>query len=152
MSCYRYLTDDYQARWLCRRHWTLPHHLRTSAARACLRRGQQTARHGDASQKSPPARNAMATPLTVWRPLFPGLLGLSRDYVSSQLGPGRRGSGALNRLTTQPMRARWPQGMHAVASWAAQVVPEQGKPAAEFKENCPSVVEGLPGSRAGSAR
>ena len=89
-------------------------------------------------------------------PFVPGLLGLSRDYVSSQLGAWQAGQRRAQSPDCMARIARQmaPGDVHAVASWlAAQVVPKQGKPAAEFKGKLPIPCGGVAApAEAGSAR
>jgi cytochrome c553 len=58
---------------------------------ATLRRGQTLAREGDASKNIPACVQCHGAALTGVMPATPGLLGLSRDYLNSQLGAWRTG-------------------------------------------------------------
>lgn len=154
-----HLTDDYlreMAAYFAALDLPYAPPAATSAARALLERGQQLVRHGDASQKIPACAQCHGDALTGVAPFVPGLLGLSRDYVSSQLGAWQAGQRRAQSPDCMARIARQmaPGDVHAVASWlAAQVVPKQGKPAAEFKGKLPIPCGGVAApAEAGSAR
>ena len=75
--------------------------------------------------------------LTGVAPSIPGLLGLSRDYVSSQLGAWQTG---LRRAQSPDCMADialqlTPEDASAVAAWlASRPVPQDSRPAPAFKE------------------
>ena len=119
----------------------------TSAARALLERGQQLVRHGDASQKIPACAQCHGDALTGVAPFVPGLLGLSRDYVSSQLGAWQAGQRRAQSPDCMARIARQltPGDVHAVAAWlSTQAVPGQGKPELQFKGDLPMPCGGVP--------
>lgn len=91
-----------------------------------LARGRTLALQGDATRKVPACVQCHGERLTGAMPAFPGLLGLSRDYLLAQFGAWRSGQ----RRAAQPdcmkaITARMaPEDVAAVASWlAAQPLP-----------------------------
>ncbi|MEZ0308761.1 MAG: cytochrome c [Ramlibacter sp.] len=91
-----------------------------------LQRGQVLARQGDAAKKIPACVQCHGEALTGVMPATPGLLGLSRDYLVSQLGAWRTGQ---RRAHAPDCMARIAQQLDAgdltaVAAWlAAQPLP-----------------------------
>ncbi len=127
----------------------LPHAPPVSgpAARGLLEHGQQLVHKGDASRKIPACVECHGAAMTGVSPFVPGLLGLSRDYVSSQLGAWQTG---LRRAQSPDCMARiarqlTPGDVHAVAAWlSTQAVPGQGKPELQFKGDLPMPCGGVP--------
>ena len=127
------------------------------ATPALLERGQQLVRKGDVSQKIPACVECHGSAMTGVSPFVPGLLGLSRDYVSSQLGAWQTGQRRAQSPDCMARIARQltPGDVHAVAAWlSAQAVPPgQGKPVARFNADLPMPCGGVPEpSVAGDAR
>ena len=102
---------------------------RASAANAALlQAGQSLALHGDAQRKIPACAGCHGEALTGVQPNTPGLVGLPRDYLSSQLGAWRTGqrrahapdcmADIAKRLTLDDMSA--------VAAWLSIQVPPPG--------------------------
>ena len=99
---------------------------------AVLRRGQLLARDGDAAAKIPPCVQCHGAALTGVAPNTPGLLGLSRDYLNSQLGAWRTGQRRAHApdCMAQIARQLTPADLTAVAGWlAAQPLPADTSPA-----------------------
>jgi cytochrome c553 len=93
---------------------------------ATLRRGQTLAREGDASKNIPACVQCHGAALTGVMPATPGLLGLSRDYLNSQLGAWRTGQRHAHAPDCMARIARQlaSDDVIAVASWlAAQPLP-----------------------------
>ena len=110
-----------------------PAPLPSAAAPAVLARGEQLVRRGDASGQVPACVQCHGVIMTGVAPNVPGLLGLPRDYLNSQLGAWK--SGQRRAHTPDCMKsvvdALSPEDLNAAASWlAAQPVPAGGKPAA----------------------
>jgi cytochrome c553 len=83
-------------------------------------------------------------------PSIPGLLGLPRDYLNSQIGAwatGQRRAQAPDCMADIALRLT-PEDVGAVSAWlAAQPVPGRGTPAARLPAAMPvrcGGVEGLP--------
>jgi cytochrome c553 len=93
---------------------------------ALLRRGEALALHGDASRKLPACANCHGQALTGVAPDTPGLLGLPRDYLNSQLGAWRTGQRKAHApdCMAQVARRLQPEDLAAVTGWlAAQPLP-----------------------------
>ncbi len=80
-------------------------------------------------------------------PFIPGLLGLSRDYVNSQLGAwqtGQRRAQAPDCMA-QVARQLSVEDVSAVSAWlASQPVPAQGRPATALAMRLPLPCGGVP--------
>lgn len=116
------------------------------AAPARLERGRQLVRQGDEGRKIPACSQCHGDAMTGVAPFVPGLLGLSRDYVSSQLGAWQTGQ---RRAQAPDCMARIAHQLSAddvgaIAAWlSAQPVPGQGKPASAFKGEPPMPCGGV---------
>ncbi len=106
--------------------------IATSASPAELSRGEQLVKRGDASLKIPACNQCHGDQMTGMLPATPGLLGLPRDYINSQVGAWKEGSrkgqapDCMNKVAKQ-LNA---QDLSAISSWlSAQPVPANGKPA-----------------------
>jgi cytochrome c553 len=102
------------------------------ATAAELSRGEQLVKRGDAALKIPACNQCHGGQMTGMLPATPGLLGLPRDYINSQIGAWKEGSrksqapDCMNKVAQQLN----PQDLSAISSWlAAQSVPANGKPA-----------------------
>lgn len=110
------------------------------ASQALIERGRQLVRHGDEGRKIPACVQCHGDAMTGVAPFVPGLLGLSRDYVSSQLGAWQTGQRRARAPDCMAEIARQltVEDVGAVSAWlAAQAVPGQGKPAMSFKGELP---------------
>lgn len=105
-----------------------------SATPQALQRGQQLALQGDAARQIPACVQCHGQALTGVLPAVPGLLGLPRDYLNSQLGAWRtqqRRAHAPDCMAQIAQRLA-PEDVTAVTAWlAAQAVPSNAKPASE---------------------
>lgn len=97
-----------------------------------LSRGEQLVKRGDATLKIPACNQCHGDQMTGMLPETPGLLGLPRDYINSQIGAWKEGSrkgqapDCMNKVAKQ-LNA---QDLSAISSWlSAQPVPANGKPA-----------------------
>jgi cytochrome c553 len=91
-----------------------------------LQRGQLLARQGDAAKNIPACVQCHGDALTGALPNTPGLLGLSRDYLNSQLGAWRTGQRRAHAPDCMARIAEQltPEDLTAVAGWlAAQPLP-----------------------------
>lgn len=91
-------------------------------------RGQELARQGDAGNEIPACVQCHGDALTGVAPNTPGLLGLSRDYLNSQLGAWRTGQRRAHAPDCMARIARQlsPEDLSAVATWlAAQPLPRE---------------------------
>ena len=97
-----------------------------------LQRGKQLALHGDASRQVPACVQCHGTALTGVQPGTPGLLGLPRDYLNSQLGAwrsGQRRAHAPDCMASIAQRLN-DSDVSAVSGWlASQPLPTNPKPA-----------------------
>jgi len=97
-----------------------------------LKLGERLVMQGDASRQMPACMQCHGQTMTGVAPSVPGLLGLSRDYLNSQLGAWKTGQRKAH--TPDCMKAVVDrlslQDINAAASWlAAQPVPLDSKPA-----------------------
>ncbi|HWP11188.1 MAG TPA: cytochrome C [Ramlibacter sp.] len=102
---------------------------------AVLQRGQALARNGDQARDIPACEQCHGPALTGVVPNTPGLLGLSRDYLNSQMGAWRTGQRRAHAPDCMARIARQlaPEDVVAVASWlAAQPLPADAAPAASL--------------------
>jgi len=118
-----------------------------------LERGRLLVQHGDAGRDIPACVSCHGASLMGAAPWLPGLLGLSRDYVGSQLGAWQTGqrhaqspdcmAAVASKLSLQDVRS--------VAAWlAAQPVPAGAVPARQLPEAMPLRCGGVP--RQGAAQ
>jgi cytochrome c553 len=124
---------------------------RAQVAPDVMRRGETLAKQGDAAKKIPACVQCHGDALTGARPATPGLLGLPRDYLNSQLGAWQAGQRHAHEpdCMGQIARALSPQDLTAVAAWlSSQPVPADAHPVAALPRT-PSITCGsaaLPGS------
>lgn len=115
----------------------LPHAPPVAAAvpAALLQRGEALVRRGDAARDLPACVQCHGDALTGTLPNTPGLLGLSRDYLNSQLGAWRAGQRRAHAPDCMARIARQlsTDELTAVASWlAAQPVPRDARAVASL--------------------
>jgi cytochrome c553 len=105
----------------------------TAASAALLQQGQALTLQGDPQRNIPACAHCHGEALTGVQPNTPGLVGLPRDYLSSQLGAwrtGQRRAHAPDCMADIAKRLSLDE-ITAVATWlAAQVPPAGSKPAA----------------------
>lgn len=108
-----------------------PEPARVNAAR--LERGAQLVRQGDAARGIPACSQCHGERLTGSLPAVPGLLGLSRDYLNSQLGAWRAGrrSARTPDCMAQVAKALAQDDVADLSAWlSTQPVPALSRPAA----------------------
>lgn len=107
---------------------------------AVLERGRVLATQGDAGAKIPACALCHGERFTGALPATPGLLGVSRDYLNSQLGAwktGQRHSHAPDCMAEVAKRLT-PEDLTAVAGWlAAQPLPADPHPVATLAARPP---------------
>jgi len=115
-----------------------------------LQRGRQLVHEGDAARGVPACVQCHGAALTGVQPAIPGLLGLPRLYVSSQLGAWL--TNERHALPPDCMadvgRRMSTADINAVASWlAVQPMPADTKPAASLPAPLPVNCGGMPKSK-----
>jgi cytochrome c553 len=123
-----------------------PHPAKASAS--VLERGRQLVMEGDLSLGIPPCSACHGHRLLGVVPAVPGLLGVSQDYLTAQLGSWRLGIRAAAApdcmgLLVSRMRA---EDLSAATSWlASQSVPNDVEPETSFEKSppltCGSILE-----------
>jgi cytochrome c553 len=105
-----------------------------------LQRGQQLAQQGDAAKQLPACAQCHGPALTGVQPNTPGLLGLSRAYLSAQLGAwrsGQRRAHAPDCMADVAQRLS-PEDLTAVVGWlASQPLPAHPKPIGALPQPAP---------------
>lgn len=144
-----YLSDDYlreMAGYFAQRQVPYPPPARTRASAQELAQGQALVLHGDASRGLPACVACHGAALTGVLPAVPGLLGLSRDYLNSQLGAwqtGQRHAQAPDCMADIARKLSVAE-VAAVAGWlAAQTVPHGGQPVAQLPRPAPLTCAGM---------
>lgn len=153
-----YLSDDYlreMADFFAQRKVPYPPPLPPQAAAQVLARGEALVHQGDAARGLPACVACHGTAMTGVLPAVPGLLGLSRDYLNSQLGAwrtGRRQAQAPDCMAEIARRLS-ASDVAALSAWlAAQPVPQGGQPAAQLPGPAPLACAGLGVAAAGEAQ
>jgi len=106
-----------------------------AAAASLLKRGESLARQGDAAREIPACVQCHGDALTGVAPNTPGLLGLSRDYLNSQLGAWRTGQRRAHAPDCMARIARQlsPEDLAAVGAWlSAQPLPRDTRAVASL--------------------
>jgi cytochrome c553 len=100
-----------------------------------LQRGELLARHGDEAKRIPACSQCHGAALTGVQPNTPGLLGLPRDYLSSQIGAWQTGQRRAHAPDCMAQIARRldSSDVAAVAGWlSSQALPADTHPAASL--------------------
>ncbi len=115
---------------------------------AALAHGEALVRRGDASRELAACAACHGERLTGVRPNVPGILGLSRDYLASQLGAWKNGLRHARTPDCMATIARrlTPVDVSAIANWlASRPVPRDAHPAPSFPDppplNCGSIAQ-----------
>jgi cytochrome c553 len=120
--------------------------LPQQAAPLLLERGRLLVRQGDEGREIPACIRCHGDALVGVAPFIPGLLGLSRDYLSSQLGAWQTGQRRAQAPDCMAHIARrlTVEDVAAVSVWlAAQAVPGHGKPAMALAAPLPMLCGGV---------
>lgn len=123
-----------------------PHAPKVNAA--VLERGRKLVTEGDEALGIPACRSCHGSRLLGVAPAVPGLLGVSQDYLTAQLGAWRLG----NRAAAAPdcmgllVRRMRSEDLSAATSWlASQSVPDHVEPDVTFEKSppltCGSILE-----------
>lgn len=124
-------------------------------APATLERGRVLVQQGDAARDIPACVQCHGQTLTGVQPAIPGLLGLPRDYLNSQLGAwktGQRHAQAPDCMAEVTQKLT-PEDVSAVSAWlSTQRVPGGGKPAAQLPAPLPIRCGGVDAIAVGGAR
>lgn len=110
------------------------------APAVALERGRLLVERGDAARDVPACVSRHGAAMTGVQPFIPGLLGLPRDYLNSQLGAWKTGQRRAQAPDCMAAIARklTPDDVSAVSAWlAAQPVPGGGKPVAALPAPMP---------------
>jgi cytochrome c553 len=127
------LSDDYLreiAGYFAALDLPYPAPARSTATAQQLQRGQQLVQQGDGARGVPACAQCHGAALTGVAPHVPGLLGLPRDYLNSQLGAWRTGERRAHAPDCMADIARRlpDEDVAAVSGWlAAQALPAQPK-------------------------
>lgn len=138
-----HLTDDYlreMAAHFAALEVPYPPPPPPQAPAAALERGRVLVQQGDAARKLPACVACHGSAMTGVAPSIPGLLGLPRDYLNSQMGAWKTGQRHAQAPDCMADVARklTPEDVSAVSAWlAAQPVPDGGKPAASLPAAMP---------------
>ncbi len=115
-------------------------------------RGRQLVMEGDPALSLPACNSCHGKRLLGVAPVVPGLLGVSQDYLTAQLGAWRmavRAAAAPDCMKVIVQRMR-PEDLNAATAWlASQAVPDDAEPDASFETTpqlkCGSIIQGSPG-------
>lgn len=152
-SLIEHLTDDYlreMAAHFAALELPYPPPPAPQAPPVVLERGRLLVQQGDAARRIPACVQCHGLAMTGVNPFIPGLLGLPRDYLNSQLGAWKTGQRRAHAPDCMADIARQltPDDVSAVSAWlAAQPVPGGGKPAARLEGAMPlrcGRVDGVP--------
>ncbi|PZU39327.1 MAG: cytochrome C, partial [Acidovorax sp.] len=145
----QHLTDDYlreMADYFARLDLSYAPPVAAAVSAATLAQGETLVRWGDASRQLPACVQCHGDALAGVAPFIPGLLGLSRDYVSAQLGAWQTG---LRRAHAPDCMARIASKLSAddvssIAAWlSSRPVPSRFTPAPAFKAPLPIPCGGM---------
>ena len=110
-----------------------PHPPQVSAA--TLERGRQLVMDGDITLRVPACSACHGPRLLGVAPVVPGLLGVSQDYLTAQLGAWRMGvrAAATPDCMSELVHRMRTEDLNAATAWlASQAVPDNAEPAASF--------------------
>lgn len=150
-SLIEHLTDDYlreMAAHFAALELPYPPPPAPQAPPATLERGRLLVQQGDVARNIPACVQCHGPAMTGVNPFIPGLLGLPRDYLNSQLGAWKTGQRRAHAPDCMADIARQltPDDVSAVSAWlAAQPVPGGGKPAASLAGAMPMRCGGVDG-------
>ena len=138
-----HLTDDYlreMAAYFSGQDVPYPAPPAPQAPAAALERGRLLVHQGDSARRIPACVSCHGAAMTGVAPSIPGLLGLPRDYLNSQLGAwktGQRRAQAPDCMADVAQKLT-PDDVSAVSAWlAAQPVAGSGKAATRLPAAMP---------------
>jgi len=148
----QYQTDDYLreiAVYFGSQQVPYPPPQTPKTTTAVLDRGRQLATEGDKTLDIPACKSCHGTRLVGVAPAVPGLLGVSQDYLTAQLGAWRTGvrAAAAPDCMAQLVHRMHPDDLDAATAWlASQAVPEGAEPDTSFEHTpelqCGSILQG----------
>jgi len=116
---------------------------------AVLDRGQQLVKEGDQALNVPACNACHGRRLVGVAPAVPGLLGVSQDYLTAQLGAWRTGirAAAAPDCMHELVQRMRPDDLNAATTWlASQAVPDDAQPETAFENppplECGSIEQG----------
>jgi cytochrome c553 len=116
---------------------------------AVLQRGQQLVQQGDKALNVPACNSCHGRRLVGVAPAVPGLLGVSQDYLTAQLGAWRTGirAAAAPDCMHELVQRMRPDDLNAATTWlASQAVPDDAEPETSFENppplQCGSIEQG----------
>ena len=143
-----HLTDDYLREMAEHLALDLPYPPPPApqAPAAVLEQGRKLVQQGDVARNIPACVACHGAAMTGVAPSIPGLLGLPRDYLNSQLGAWKTGQRRAHAPDCMADIARQltPEDVSAVSAWlAAQPVAAGGKPARTLPAAMPARCGGV---------
>lgn len=157
-SLIEHLTDDYlreMAAYFAALDLPYPPPARLGVDAAVLDRGRNLVHRGDPARQIPACVQCHGGAMTGVTPSIPGLLGLPRDYLNSQLGAwatGQRRSHVPDCMADIARRLT-AEEVSAISAWlASQPVPDRGHPADALPAPLPLRCGGVEGVRTAGAR
>ena len=144
-----HLTDDYlreMAAHFAAQDVPYPPPPAPQAPAAVLERGRLLVHQGDAARGIPACVSCHSATMTGVAPFIPGLLGLPRDYLNSQLGAWKTGQRRAQAPDCMADIARklTPDDVSAASAWlSAQPVAGGGKPATTLPAPMPARCGGV---------
>jgi cytochrome c553 len=148
----QYQTDDYLheiADYFGSQQVPYPPPMATKAAPEVLARGHQLVTEGDKTLDIPACTSCHGKRLLGVKPAVPGLLGVSQDYLTAQLGAWRSGvrAAAVPDCMGELVRRLRNEDLDAATTWlASQAVPEGQEPEDAFEQppplHCGSIEQG----------
>lgn len=127
--------------------YTPPHPPKATAA--ILERGRQLVTEGDETLRVPACNSCHGRRLLGVAPAVPGLVGVSQDYLTAQLGAWREGvrAAAAPDCMGELVRRMRKDDLNAATTWlASQAVPEPADPDTSFENppmlQCGSIQQG----------
>jgi cytochrome c553 len=121
------------------------------ATAAVLDRGRQLVTDGDKARQIPSCTSCHGVRLLGVAPSVPGLLGVSQDYLTAQLGAWRSGvrAAAAPDCMAELVHRMGPEDLNAATAWlASQAVPDGAQPDTSFEHppllRCGSIQQGSP--------
>lgn len=149
----QYQSDDYLreiAAYFGSQQAPYPPPMPTKAAPEVLARGHQLVTQGDKTLDIPACTSCHGKRLLGVAPAVPGLLGVSQDYLTAQLGAWRSGvrAAAAPDCMGELVRRMRTEDLDAATTWlASQAVPEGEEPEGSFEQppplHCGSIEPGL---------